>query len=79
MGCGAFFYVLLGWLWGKQGSLIPPRAWCSHQGAAVEGQSSIAGSCFNFVNSIIGAGIIGIPYALDEGGFVLGLFLLLVR
>lgn len=31
---------------------------------------------FNFVNSIIGAGIIGLPFALNEAGFVAGLVLL---
>lgn len=31
---------------------------------------------FNYVNSIIGSGVIGIPYALNRSGFGLGLFLL---
>ncbi|XP_065840377.1 putative sodium-coupled neutral amino acid transporter 11 isoform X2 [Oscarella lobularis] len=31
---------------------------------------------FNFINSIIGAGIIGIPFALHEAGFILGVLLL---
>jgi sodium-coupled neutral amino acid transporter 11 len=33
---------------------------------------------FNYVNSIIGSGVIGIPYALHRAGFVLGIFLLIV-
>ncbi|KAJ8939336.1 hypothetical protein NQ318_005697 [Aromia moschata] len=33
---------------------------------------------FNFINSIIGSGVIGIPYALHEAGFGFGLFLLVV-
>ncbi|KAI5697177.1 hypothetical protein M8J75_006224 [Diaphorina citri] len=33
---------------------------------------------FNYVNSILGSGVIGIPYALSKAGFGLGLFLLLV-
>jgi len=33
---------------------------------------------FNYVNSIIGSGVIGIPYALHRAGFVLGLFLLII-
>lgn len=40
------------------------------------GTSSVLGACFNFANSIIGAGIIGIPYALMQCGFVLGILLL---
>lgn len=40
------------------------------------GKSSMAGASFNFINSIIGAGIIGIPYALRECGFFVGLFML---
>ncbi len=38
--------------------------------------SSLLDATFNFTNSIIGAGIIGIPYALLESGLVLGLILL---
>lgn len=41
-------------------------------------QSSIAGACSNLVNSIVGAGIIGIPYAIREAGLVVGLFLLIL-
>ena len=33
---------------------------------------------FNYVNSIIGSGVIGIPYALHRAGFVLGIFLLII-
>jgi sodium-coupled neutral amino acid transporter 11 len=39
-------------------------------------QSGIAGASANLVNSIVGAGIIGIPYALRESGLLAGLFLL---
>ncbi|RDD38570.1 putative sodium-coupled neutral amino acid transporter 11 [Trichoplax sp. H2] len=41
-----------------------------------KGNSSIASSSFNFINSIIGAGIIGIPYSIRESGFVFGIILL---
>lgn len=41
-------------------------------------QSSVAGAVFNFVNSIIGAGIIGLPYALREAGLGAGVLLLFV-
>uniref|UniRef100_A0A671XGR7 Putative sodium-coupled neutral amino acid transporter 11 n=1 Tax=Sparus aurata TaxID=8175 RepID=A0A671XGR7_SPAAU len=33
---------------------------------------------FNFINSIIGSGIIGLPYALNQAGLPLGLLLLIV-
>lgn len=41
-------------------------------------KSGIAGACSNLVNSIVGAGIIGIPFALKESGFVAGVFLLFI-
>jgi sodium-coupled neutral amino acid transporter 11 len=40
--------------------------------------SNISGACSNLVNSIVGAGIIGIPYALKESGLVSGILLLIV-
>eukprot|EP00741_Cyanophora_paradoxa_P020944 tig00021319_g20219.t1 len=43
-----------------------------------EGTSNIAGATFNFLNSIVGAGIIGLPYALNAAGLWLGILLLLV-
>lgn len=33
---------------------------------------------FNYVNSIIGSGVIGIPYALHRAGFVLGIFMVII-
>ena len=41
-------------------------------------ESGILPTAFNFANSIIGAGIIGLPYALEESGFGLGLILIIV-
>jgi sodium-coupled neutral amino acid transporter 11 len=38
--------------------------------------SGIAGASSNLVNSIVGAGIIGIPYALKESGLIAGILLL---
>jgi sodium-coupled neutral amino acid transporter 11 len=38
--------------------------------------SSLFGAGFNFVNSIVGAGIIGMPIAIKESGFFMGLILL---
>lgn len=41
------------------------------------GDSSLFGAGFNFVNSIVGAGIIGMPVAMKECGFFTGIFLIL--
>ncbi|XP_023708896.1 putative sodium-coupled neutral amino acid transporter 11 isoform X2 [Cryptotermes secundus] len=40
--------------------------------------SSLPLASFNYINSIIGSGIIGIPYALHQAGFGIGLFLLIL-
>jgi len=41
-------------------------------------KSGIAGACSNLINSIVGAGIIGIPFALDQSGLVAGVCLLIL-
>jgi sodium-coupled neutral amino acid transporter 11 len=41
-------------------------------------QSGVAGACSNLVNSIVGAGIIGIPFALKESGLMAGVVLLIL-
>ena len=41
-------------------------------------QSGIGGASANLVNSIVGAGIIGIPYALKQSGLIAGLLLLVI-
>jgi hypothetical protein len=41
-------------------------------------KSGIFGASSNLVNSIVGAGIIGIPYALRQCGLVAGVFLLVL-
>jgi solute carrier family 38 (sodium-coupled neutral amino acid transporter), member 11 len=41
------------------------------------GESSLFGAGFNFVNSIVGAGIIGMPIALKECGLFTGIFLII--
>jgi len=43
---------------------------------AFGGVSTIPQASFNFINSIVGAGIIGLPFAVKEAGFGLGLCLL---
>uniref|UniRef100_A0A8D0FI24 Putative sodium-coupled neutral amino acid transporter 11 n=1 Tax=Strix occidentalis caurina TaxID=311401 RepID=A0A8D0FI24_STROC len=40
------------------------------------GNSDLASAGFNIINSIIGSGIIGLPYSMKESGFPLGVLLL---
>lgn len=40
------------------------------------GNSTVLTASFNFINSIVGAGIIGIPYAMQQCGFVSGVLML---
>lgn len=41
-------------------------------------QSGIKGASANLINSVVGAGIIGIPYAFKQSGLVTGMFLLFI-
>jgi hypothetical protein len=41
-----------------------------------KGLGGMASTSFNFANSIIGAGVIGIPFGMNEAGIGLGLILL---
>jgi sodium-coupled neutral amino acid transporter 11 len=41
-------------------------------------KSGLVGASSNLVNSIVGAGIIGIPYAMRQSGIVGGVFLLVL-
>jgi sodium-coupled neutral amino acid transporter 11 len=43
-----------------------------------EPRSSLLAASMNFTNSIVGAGIIGLPYALLQAGFFSGLILLIL-
>ncbi|XP_028846823.1 putative sodium-coupled neutral amino acid transporter 11 isoform X2 [Denticeps clupeoides] len=52
-------------------ALLPTRA----EDAA--GKGSMTSASFNFINSIIGSGIIGLPYSLNQAGLPLGLILLM--
>ena len=54
-----------------------PDTQASSSSEQAEG-SSLFGAGFNFVNSIVGAGIIGMPIAIKESGFVMGIFLLVL-
>nr|BAC30781.1 unnamed protein product [Mus musculus] len=40
------------------------------------GKSSQSAAVFNVVNSVIGSGIIGLPYSMKQAGFPLGILLL---
>ncbi|KAJ2810691.1 hypothetical protein H4S07_002527 [Coemansia furcata] len=44
----------------------------------VPGTNSVNGAAFNVLNSIIGSGIIGLPYALSNAGMITGLAMLVV-
>ena len=41
-------------------------------------KSGYGGAISNLINSIVGAGIIGIPYAFREAGLITGLILLVI-
>lgn len=45
---------------------------------AKEHKSSVAGATSNLVNAIIGAGIVGIPFAIKECGLIAGIILVLL-
>nr|XP_057937931.1 putative sodium-coupled neutral amino acid transporter 11 isoform X2 [Doryrhamphus excisus] len=53
----------------EAGSLIP---------SAKGGRYSTISACFNFVNSIIGSGVIGLPYAFNQAGLPFGFLLLIL-
>lgn len=45
-------------------------------GAYKDTLSSLPQAAFNYINSIVGSGVIGIPYAFHKAGFGFGLLLL---
>ena len=44
----------------------------------VDGKSTKFQAIFNFINSIVGAGIIGLPFAIKECGFFTGIILMII-
>ena len=46
--------------------------------ATEDSLSSLPQASFNYINSIVGSGVIGIPYALHRAGFGLGMMLLIL-
>lgn len=49
-----------------------------NNGTQIDSLSSLPQASFNYINSIVGSGVIGIPYALHRAGFVMGLILLVI-
>jgi sodium-coupled neutral amino acid transporter 11 len=47
-------------------------------GSKPKKKSDIFGASSNLVNSIVGAGIIGMPYAMKQSGLIAGILLLLL-
>ncbi|XP_059614175.1 putative sodium-coupled neutral amino acid transporter 11 [Phlebotomus argentipes] len=46
--------------------------------AKTDSLSSLPQAAFNYINSIVGSGVIGIPYAFHKAGFGLGMLLLIL-
>ena len=61
----------------QDSTLSPPKKQISNLSLPKK-KSDVAGACSNLVNSIVGAGIIGIPFALKESGLVAGVILLIL-
>jgi hypothetical protein len=40
-------------------------------------KSSVPGAAFNLINGIVGAGIVGIPYAMNQCSLTLGIFMVI--
>jgi sodium-coupled neutral amino acid transporter 11 len=46
--------------------------------AEEEKKSTLLGCSANLINAIVGSGIVGLPYAVNQAGFVAGIFLVLL-
>ena len=62
--------------WGS--SAVPAAETGAEVATAAGAKSTATGAIINFVNSIIGAGIIGLPFALQEAGLIGGLLLIFI-
>ncbi|XP_076461136.1 putative sodium-coupled neutral amino acid transporter 11 isoform X2 [Babylonia areolata] len=58
-------------------SVSDMRQLVEEKGGDGKQRTSIPMTSFNFINSIIGSGIIGIPYALKQAGFGLGILMVI--
>ena len=60
-------------------SIMEPMVILDDPSAPLElsgGSSSVFSAVMNFVNSIVGAGVVGLPYAVMQSGLWMGIFLL---
>lgn len=48
---------------------------CNNDNDKIEHKSTVVGCASNLVNAIVGSGIVGLPYAIQESGFVPGVVL----
>ena len=64
-----------GWLTDGEG-LTPIARSSASASTTTDGKSSVPAAVWNYVNSIIGSGIIGLPFALKQAGLGAGLVLL---
>ena len=58
------------------GNVSPPLHQLDSMLSLPKEKSGIPGASFNLVNSIVGAGIIGMPYAFRQSGLITGMVLL---
>ncbi|GFW94890.1 putative sodium-coupled neutral amino acid transporter 11 [Trichonephila clavipes] len=56
----------------------PELSLIEHADGPKEVKSNLAETSFNYINSVIGSGIVGIPYALQQAGIGMGIILLLL-
>ena len=57
---------------------VKSQSFSSKDKADEEHKAGILGTCGNVINSIVGAGIVGIPYAMQQTGLVSGIFMILL-
>jgi hypothetical protein len=63
---------------GDKEALVGPSSENIHHSAEGSGTGGIFRTSFNFTNTIIGSGLIGLPFAMQEAGLPLGILELLL-
>jgi len=58
--------------------LITPNGSRHVRDVDAEVKSTVSGAAFNLINAIVGAGIVGIPFALRECGLIYGVAMVIV-
>jgi len=58
--------------------LVTPNGSRREQHVDTEKKSTVSGAAFNLINAVIGAGIVGIPFALRECGLVYGVVMVII-